>query len=780
MKNIVTSLMLLFGILFAFLGNNDSLLAVNSDGSWDGANASINLAIEKVCYSHDGKYLVYIESINTDSNQIVLQQPDTNLLPIKKSIPKNDICDIDMSKDASKLVIGYYNGTLEIWDLASLSLIKSLMGLSVSQYDIKYIAFSSDGIELTEFVPFNLTTNVWNWNNNVLIHKDTINKFQSLPFTSCLSKYGDFLAAAVDSTLIIWDIKNGKYVNEFHITPGFGQILQPAVSSDGKYLAYISKDQVPERIRIRETESGKIVNYRYQNAISIAFSNDDSLLAILDCSDWKFNINLWHFKDNYIIKTMTGSLQYKIISAINKIYMNNDYSKAVTIQKTTNNCTNDSIIYSNLIGLYDFNTSALIRTYNDGHRGPISFITVSPNNWYIATQGYSDGRIIIWDAAGNIVGSLEVSSLNAYWNNFYFSFSPDSRELIFVKDMTSMPYLFWGIEYWSINLKKSIWGTGFQLLNYLQLPGEKVLSGINQPFFLICDSSLISEYAYPMAQKPLVDIKPPTGKYFSTYTISADGTRLYAITDDFNVYTWNLISNSMIKRIELTDVKGLDSVKVFSVSNDGKYTAFSYKKNGQTYISVWDNINATGIDIEEPYPYEVKFIPKTNSIFIHAIDHPSLEHVLEYYDFSTQKILCRTVEFQSPGKKSDGHAPIVTTPNGKYLVIGDCNGTIHYRAICDQIDDVEETSDQINAGISASPNPAIESINFKFYLEQPSKVSLKLTDMLGNQISLIDNQFMDSGSHSYDWDASGKPAGVYYYVLQMGGSVRTGKVVIVR
>jgi hypothetical protein len=57
--------------------------------------------------------------------------------------------------------------------------------------------------------------------------------------------------------------------------------------------------------------------------------------------------------------------------------------------------------------------------------------------------------------------------------------------------------------------------------------------------------------------------------------------------------------------------------------------------------------------------------------------------------------------------------------------------------------------------------------------------------MLGNQISLIDNQFMDSGSHSYDWDASGYPAGVYYYVLQICGRgttccVRTGKVVVIK
>jgi hypothetical protein len=78
------------------------------------------------------------------------------------------------------------------------------------------------------------------------------------------------------------------------------------------------------------------------------------------------------------------------------------------------------------------------------------------------------------------------------------------------------------------------------------------------------------------------------------------------------------------------------------------------------------------------------------------------------------------------------------------------------------------------------PNPTTSKTTIIFGIEQPANVSLKLTDMLGNQITLIENQFMDSGSHSYDWDASGYPAGVYYYVLNAGGYVRTGKVVVVR
>jgi hypothetical protein len=102
--------------------------------------------------------------------------------------------------------------------------------------------------------------------------------------------------------------------------------------------------------------------------------------------------------------------------------------------------------------------------------------------------------------------------------------------------------------------------------------------------------------------------------------------------------------------------------------------------------------------------------------------------------------------------------------------------------VIETIGDVSEPTLRQSQGdeLIIFPNPTTQKASIKFDLEQPSNVSLKLTDMLGNQITLIENQFMDSGSHSYDWDASGVTAGVYHYVLQTGGNVRTGKVVVVK
>lgn len=59
------------------------------------------------------------------------------------------------------------------------------------------------------------------------------------------------------------------------------------------------------------------------------------------------------------------------------------------------------------------------------------------------------------------------------------------------------------------------------------------------------------------------------------------------------------------------------------------------------------------------------------------------------------------------------------------------------------------------------PNPFNPATTIGFRLPRTGAVSLKVYDVLGREIaSLVDN-IMDAGYHTYDWDASGFPSGVY-------------------
>jgi hypothetical protein len=85
-----------------------------------------------------------------------------------------------------------------------------------------------------------------------------------------------------------------------------------------------------------------------------------------------------------------------------------------------------------------------------------------------------------------------------------------------------------------------------------------------------------------------------------------------------------------------------------------------------------------------------------------------------------------------------------------------------------------------NQDITIIPNPVTETATIKFNISQAANVTLKLTDMLGNQIFLINNKFMDSGAQSFEWDAGNYPAGMYFYMLEIGNGFKTGKIPVIR
>jgi hypothetical protein len=64
-------------------------------------------------------------------------------------------------------------------------------------------------------------------------------------------------------------------------------------------------------------------------------------------------------------------------------------------------------------------------------------------------------------------------------------------------------------------------------------------------------------------------------------------------------------------------------------------------------------------------------------------------------------------------------------------------------------------------------------------LENPGFVSLQITNILGQVVGeLITNKFMESGEHSFDFDASNLPSGLYFVSLRAGGEVISRKLIV--
>jgi hypothetical protein len=59
-------------------------------------------------------------------------------------------------------------------------------------------------------------------------------------------------------------------------------------------------------------------------------------------------------------------------------------------------------------------------------------------------------------------------------------------------------------------------------------------------------------------------------------------------------------------------------------------------------------------------------------------------------------------------------------------------------------------------------------------------VTLKIYNLLGEEIITLLSAPLLSGSHSVAWDASGIPSGVYLYRLQAGIYVETKKMILMK
>ncbi len=78
------------------------------------------------------------------------------------------------------------------------------------------------------------------------------------------------------------------------------------------------------------------------------------------------------------------------------------------------------------------------------------------------------------------------------------------------------------------------------------------------------------------------------------------------------------------------------------------------------------------------------------------------------------------------------------------------------------------------------PNPFNSVSNFEFRIAKSGDVSLKVFNLLGQEVAAIVNERVSPGTYARRWDAAGVPSGVYFYKLQAAGYVETRKLVLLK
>jgi len=73
------------------------------------------------------------------------------------------------------------------------------------------------------------------------------------------------------------------------------------------------------------------------------------------------------------------------------------------------------------------------------------------------------------------------------------------------------------------------------------------------------------------------------------------------------------------------------------------------------------------------------------------------------------------------------------------------------------------------------PNPFNPSTVISYQLPVTSEVTLKVYNVLGNEVATLVDEYKPAGSYETKFDASGLASGIYFYQLKAGTFVQTNK-----
>jgi hypothetical protein len=78
------------------------------------------------------------------------------------------------------------------------------------------------------------------------------------------------------------------------------------------------------------------------------------------------------------------------------------------------------------------------------------------------------------------------------------------------------------------------------------------------------------------------------------------------------------------------------------------------------------------------------------------------------------------------------------------------------------------------------PNPFNPATNIQYAVSSRQFVSLKVYDVLGNEVATLVNKQMPAGAYEVVFDASNLSSGIYFYRLAAGSSIQTKKLILLK
>lgn len=78
------------------------------------------------------------------------------------------------------------------------------------------------------------------------------------------------------------------------------------------------------------------------------------------------------------------------------------------------------------------------------------------------------------------------------------------------------------------------------------------------------------------------------------------------------------------------------------------------------------------------------------------------------------------------------------------------------------------------------PNPFNSVTHIPFRLPERTYISLRVYNMLGQEVAILWDGFQGAGNHRVFWDAKGNPSGIYWYCLRVGNFESSKRCILIK
>ncbi len=245
------------------------------------------------------------------------------------------------------------------------------------------------------------------------------------------------------------------------------------------------------------------------------------------------------------------------------------------------------------------------------------------------------------------------------------------------------------------------------------------------------------------------------------YYLCAAGPRLYKSTDEGLNWTQLVTGNTTLKSI-LTTSNGQGGMNIFVGSLDGMFLSTNEGAN-------WSVIN-NGIEYR---------------------DIPSLASIDSYVFAASASgggVYLTTNNGQSWGQINTGLTDLEIQRifiDGGYIYAGSRTGVVFRRELS-QVITSAETEYYISYDFNLNqnyPNPFNPSTRISWQVPIGSHQTLKVYDILGNEVATLVDEYRDAGSYEVEFNVeqtTSLSSGVYFYKLQAGDYVQIKKMMLMK